>query len=34
MVMKRLEWFGDVERRDETENTRAVAEVEMYGEAP
>ena len=28
MVMRRrLEWFGDVKRRDETEKVRAVAEV-------
>ena len=29
MVMRRLEWFGHVKRRDETENIRAVAGVEV-----
>ena len=33
MVMKRrrLEWFGHVKRRRETENIRAVAEMKMEG---
>ena len=31
MVMRRrrLEWFGHVKRRDETENTRAVVEMKI-----
>ena len=31
MVMRRrrLEWFGHVKRRDETENIRAVAEMKI-----
>ena len=29
MVMKRLEWFGHVKRRDETEIITAVAEMKM-----
>ena len=35
MVMRgrRLEWFGHVKRRDETENIRSVGEMKM-GEAP
>ena len=32
MVMRRLEWFEHVKRRDETENIRAVVEMKM--EAP
>ena len=31
MVMRRLEWFGHVERIDETENIRAVVEMKMEG---
>ena len=35
MVMRRrrLEWFGHVERRDETENIRAVVELKIEGSA-
>ena len=29
MGRRRLEWFGHVKRRDETENIRAVAEIKM-----
>ena len=31
MRRRRLEWFGHVKRRDETENIRAVAEINMEG---
>ena len=36
MVMRRrrLEWFGNVKRRDETENIRAVTEMKMEGKRP
>ena len=36
MVMRkrRLEWFGHVKRRNETENSRAVVEMKMEGERP
>ena len=36
MVMRRrrLEWFGHVKRRVETENNRAVAEMTMEGKRP
>ena len=36
MVMRRrrLEWFGRVKRRDESENIRAVAEMKMGGKRP
>ena len=34
MRHRRLEWFGHVKRRGETENIRAVAEMKMEGEAP
>ena len=34
MVMRRLEWFEHVKRRDETENIRAVAEMMMEGKRP
>ena len=34
MVMRRLEWFGHVKRRDETENIRAVVEMKMEGKPP
>ena len=36
MVMRRirLEWFGHVKRRDETEYTRAVVEIKMEGKRP
>ena len=30
---RRLEWFGHVKRRDETENIRAVVEMKMGGSA-
>ena len=33
MVMRRLEWFGHVKRR-ETENIRAVAKMKMEGKCP
>ena len=33
-VMRRLEWFGHVKRRDETENIRAVVETKMEGKRP
>ena len=31
MRPRRLEWFGHVKRRDETENIRAVAEIKREG---
>ena len=31
MRRRRLEWFGHVKRRDETENIRAVVEMKMEG---
>ena len=31
---RRLEWFGHVKRREETENTRAVAEMKMERKRP
>ena len=31
MVMRRLQWFGHVKRRDETENIRAAVEMKMEG---
>ena len=36
MVMRRrrLEWFGHVKRRDETEHIREVAEMKMEGKRP
>ena len=36
MVMRRrrLEWFGQVKRRDESENIRAVVEMKMEGKRP
>ena len=34
MRRRRLEWFGQVKRRDETENIRAVAEMKMKGKRP
>ena len=34
MVMRRLEWFGHVKRRDETENIRPVDEMKMEGKRP
>ena len=36
MVMRRrrLEWFGHVKRRDETENIQAVVEMKMEGKRP
>ena len=30
----RLEWFGHIKRRDESENIRAVAEMKMEGKCP
>ena len=34
MRQRRLEWFGHVKRRGETENIRAVAEMKMEGKRP
>ena len=34
MERRRLEWFGHVKRRGETENIRAVAEMKMEGKRP
>ena len=34
MRSRRLEWFGHVKRRDETENIRAVVEMKMEGKRP
>ncbi len=34
MRRRRLEWYGHVKRRDETENIRAVAEMKMEGTRP
>ena len=34
MRRRRLEWFGHVKRRGETENIRAVAEMKMEGKRP
>ena len=36
MVVRRrkLEWFGQVKRRNKTENIRAVVEMKMEGERP
>ena len=34
MRQRRLEWFGHVKRRGETENIRAVAEMKMEGTRP
>ena len=31
---RKLEWFGDVKRRDETENIQAVAEIKMEVKRP
>ena len=31
---RRLEWFGHIKRRDETENIRAVVEMKMEGKRP
>ena len=33
MRRRRLEWFGHVKRRGETENIRAVTEIKMEGSA-
>ena len=30
---RRLEWFGDIKRRDETESIRVVVEMKMEGSA-
>ena len=34
MIWRRLEWFGHVKRRSETENIRAVAQMKMEGKHP
>ena len=34
MRRRRLEWFGHVKRRDETENSRALVEMKMEGTRP
>ena len=34
MRRRRLEWFGHIKRRGETENIRAVAEMKMEGKRP
>ena len=34
VTRRRLEWFGHIKRREETENTRAVAEMKMEGKRP
>ena len=34
MRRRRLEWFGHVKTRDETEHIRAVVEMRMEGERP
>ena len=34
MRRRRLEWFGHIKRRDETENIRAVVEMKMEGKRP
>ena len=34
VMRRRLEWFGHVKRRDETENSRAVVEMKMQGKRP
>ena len=34
VVMRRLEWFGQMKRRDETENMRAVVEMKLEGKHP
>ena len=34
MQSRKLEWFGHVKRRDETENIRAVVEMKMEGKRP
>ena len=34
MRWRRLEWFGHIKRRDETENIRVVAEMKMEGKRP
>ena len=34
MGKRRLEWFGRVKKRDETENIRAVVEMKMAGKRP
>ena len=34
MVMRRLEWFGHIKRRDDTEHIRAVASMEMEEKRP
>ena len=31
---RRLEWFGHIKRRDDTEQIRAVAEMKMEGKRP
>ena len=34
MRRRRLEWFGHIKRRHETENIRAVVEMKMEGKRP
>ena len=34
MRRRRLEWFGHVKRRNETDNIRAVVEMKMEGKRP
>ena len=34
MVMRRMDWFGHVKRRYETENIREVVEMKMEGKHP
>ena len=34
MRRRRLEWFGHIKRRHETENIRAVVEMKMEGNRP
>ena len=34
MRRRRLEWFGHIKRRHETENIRAVVEIKMEGKRP
>ena len=34
VMRRRLEWFGHINRRYDTENIRAVAEMKMEGKRP
>ena len=34
MVMRRLQWFKPVKRKDETENMRAIVKMKMEGQRP